>query len=93
MNKEELWITMSYAWTEIGLEKDEYITHAQRISASLKDIWLVRKIVFLQVVPAFAFNSFIAIRVAQKLGGRREKPIVFIGEGHDVYVYEAKRSA
>ena len=55
---------MSYAWTEIGLSADEYVTHAQRISASLKDIWLVRKIVFLQVVPAFAFNSFIAIATA-----------------------------
>ena len=52
---------MSYAWTEVGIAGDEYNTQAIRISATSKDIWQIRKIVFIQIIPAFAFNSFLAI--------------------------------
>ncbi len=34
-----------------------------------------------------------SIRVANKLGAKRTKSVVFLGEEHDVYVYERKRIA
>jgi len=55
---------MSYAWTEIGIRGNQYDAEAIKISATSKDIWLVRIIVFLQVIPAFAFNSFLALATA-----------------------------
>ena len=54
-----IWDVVSYAWTEIGLEKEEYPIYAAKISQQYKDWKTVNKIVIRDVCASFAFDSFL----------------------------------
>ena len=60
MNRKVLWISISYAWTEVGLENDEFLKYATRINAQPEDIGLIKKEYLFVILPAFATEAMCA---------------------------------
>lgn len=59
MNEFELWKMMSYAWTEIGLEDDEFVFHARRIGADSGQWQEIDKIILRDIAGSFSLESFL----------------------------------
>lgn len=54
MESKEIWQTISYAWTEIGLSDDEYELHAKRIKSKYPEWSSVNKIIYRDVLGSFS---------------------------------------
>lgn len=61
MNKEQVWLAMSYSWSEIGLNSREYGVFAEKIAAKPDEIGEIRKVVFWEVCGAFAVFTIFAL--------------------------------
>ena len=56
-----IWDVISYAWTEIGLQKNEYPDYAEKIREHHKDWKTVNKIIIRDVCASFAFDTFLIL--------------------------------
>ncbi|WP_163831078.1 hypothetical protein [Spartinivicinus ruber] len=56
-----IWDVISYAWTEIGLEADDYPNYARKIKEQYPDWDSVNKIIIRDVCGSFAVDSFLII--------------------------------
>lgn len=61
MNRKRLWLTISYAWSEIGLEDDEFSNHAEMIKALPKDMENFRKEYYFIILPALSTETICAL--------------------------------
>ncbi len=61
MEKFEIWDVMSYAWTEIGLEENDYPEYAIKVHAKCQDWNIVNRVIIRDVCGSFAFDSFLLI--------------------------------
>lgn len=59
MDKFKIWDVMSYAWTEIGLEEEDFPQYAAEIYEHCKDWDEVSSIITKDVCGSFAFDSFL----------------------------------
>lgn len=64
MNKDAIWIAMSYAWADTELSELDLKIEAEKISAKgLEIIYVILVCIFL-IIPTFAVSSFFAIATA-----------------------------
>ncbi|PKM09633.1 MAG: hypothetical protein CVV17_00250, partial [Gammaproteobacteria bacterium HGW-Gammaproteobacteria-7] len=59
MDKFKIWDVVSYAWTEIGLEEEDFPQYAAAIYEHCKDWLEVNSIITKDVCGSFAFDSFL----------------------------------
>lgn len=59
MDKYKIWDVVSYAWTEIGLEKDSYPEYARSIKQDYSDWESANRIIIRDVCASFAVDSFL----------------------------------
>ncbi|WP_018623587.1 hypothetical protein [Kangiella aquimarina] len=59
MDQYKIWDVMSYAWTEIGLESEDYPKYAKKIKQDYPDWEKVNKIIVRDVCASFAVDSFL----------------------------------
>jgi hypothetical protein len=59
MENFEIWETLSYSWTEIGLEDDEYKRRIQVIKEKYPEWSYVKRIINKDVCGSFALDSFL----------------------------------
>ena len=59
MDSFRIWKVMSYAWTEIGLEEEDFSQHAVEIYECYKDWQEVSSVITKDVCGSFAFESFL----------------------------------
>ncbi len=60
MNREYVWMAMSYAWTEIGIVGSEYEDYAHKIAAHESEMGEFKRAVFFEIIPAFAVDTIFA---------------------------------
>lgn len=60
MDREQIWLAVSFAWSEIGLERSDYARFATRIGATPADATVLRRVVFWEVAGAFAVDTVLA---------------------------------
>ena len=61
MNVNELWIAMSWAWSDTELDEDEMIELVNKINAKPKDIPLMYFHVIFRIIPSWSLDSFFVI--------------------------------
>ncbi|MDR3221510.1 MAG: hypothetical protein LBU46_05820 [Candidatus Accumulibacter sp.] len=61
MNREKVWEAMSYAWTEIDLDGDEFRCFAREIDAQPHEMALFNRAVFWDTCGAFAVETVFEI--------------------------------
>ena len=59
MDRLKIWSVASYAWTEIGLDDDEYPKHAEAIQEDFADWKTVNAIFTKDVCGSFAVDTFL----------------------------------
>jgi hypothetical protein len=55
----QVWDAISYAWTEIGLDKDEFKTIAQKAGLKPEHLPQIDRIFFKDICASFAVDSFL----------------------------------
>ncbi|NYZ63424.1 hypothetical protein [Luteimonas deserti] len=61
MNREKVWEATSYAWTEIGLDSDDFARFAREAQLSPEERPALAHAVFWQVCGAFALETVFAL--------------------------------
>ncbi len=59
MDKFLVWEVMSYAWTEIGLEKSDYPEYAKKIYSQCDDWKTIDQIITKDVCGSFSKDTFL----------------------------------
>lgn len=59
MERYPVWETLSYAWSEIGIEEDECWSMVRKSGIGLADLPEVDRVIFRDVCASFAVESFL----------------------------------
>ncbi len=59
MDHYKIWEVISYAWTEIGLEDEDYPKYAAELKSEYGDWEVISRIIYKDVCGSFALDSFL----------------------------------